>query len=137
MLFQSKQNRKQKISRQSVIQDRIAAGIVRKTIRLQQRGAAFLQRRTERLTGRLKKYLLIGFCLLSGGYSLYLIAECFVHPKSQAFLVTPISVSKHTGQAGNENIPPSIVATLEELQDINRFRWYMISLPHSPSGKTA
>jgi hypothetical protein len=126
MLTPSKRKRNQQKDKQHV---------AHKGISILQHCAAFLQRKTEGLTGRAKKYLLALFCLLSGGYSLYLSADSLMHHKARSFSVTPLSIPKHTGQAGDENLLPAIAVTLEEYKKLERFRRYMDSLVQSPSGK--
>ena len=127
--------RKKNKNLHSDAQDRIANGIVLKCMRIQSKWADYLQGKTERLSSRVKKYGLIGFCVLFGGFSLYLTINGFNKRSSKKFSVAPIIVPEHTGKAGEQNTRATIIITKKEFQKIERFRHYMDSLGQSVAGR--
>lgn len=135
MFLSFKHKRSQKDHIENDAQDKIAIGIVNKTIKIQEQCAIFMQLQIERLSGRVKKFLLVMFFLLSGGYSLYLIAESLISHKSKSFSISPIKIPQHTGKADDENIQPFIMVTTEEYGNIQNFRHYMDSLTQPTKGK--
>lgn len=116
-------------------QNRIANNIVHKCIKAQEHCATYIQRQTERLSGRIKKSLLVMFFLSSGGYSLFLIAESLKSHKGNFFSVTPIKVPKHIDKVGDENTKAPAIVSEAEYEKIHRFKLYMDSLAKNPSGK--
>lgn len=131
--FKHKSSQKQQI--ENTAQDRIATSIVHKCIKVQEQCGTFMQHQTERLSGRVKKFMIVIFFLLSGGYSLYLIAESLISHKSKPLSIAPIKVPEHTGKSGNENTKAPVIVSKAEYEKIRRFRFYMDSLARSPSGK--
>jgi hypothetical protein len=135
MFLSFRHKRPQKPHIDSDAQDKIVNSIVHMCIKEQQRCSIFMQRQTQRLSLRIKKFLLVMFLLLSSGYSFYLIAENLISYKSKAFFIEPIKIPKHTCKSGNENIQPDIAVTTEEYLNMQRFQHCMDSLGQTPSGK--
>ncbi|MEJ7737003.1 MAG: hypothetical protein WKF97_06215 [Chitinophagaceae bacterium] len=132
-LFKHTTNKKE--NRQNVVQDRIATGIFIRTIRIQERYAGLMQRKSEHLSMPVKKYLLIAFCFLSSAYSIYIIAESFGIQEQTSFSFQTIISPQHIGKAGNEIMNPNTLVTLKENQKVQRFLYYMDSLAQTSSGK--
>jgi hypothetical protein len=135
MLFLFRYITRQKQHNQNAAQDKIAFSIIRKCIRLQSRWADYLQRKSDRLSAKVKKYALISFCLLAGGCSLYSIIESFRTTSDNVFSVAPIKVPEHAIKTEEANRQPSIIITKDAFENVQRFRYYMDSLTRSSSGK--
>jgi hypothetical protein len=133
LLFKHKRNQKQDIG--NSVQDRIANSIGLKYIKVQVQCATFLQQKSERLSGKVKKLLLVMFLLLSCGYSLYLIIESFLIDKNKSFSITAIRFLKQTRNAVDENTQASEIFSEAEYERITRFRVHMDSLAKSATGK--
>lgn len=131
--FKDKSNQRQ--DKENPDQDRVANSIVHKCIKAQEQCAAFMQRQTERLSGKVKKFLLVLFFLLGSGYSLYLISESLISHGVESFSITPIKIPKHADKAGDKNTPASITISKAEYEKIHRFKLYMDSLAKNSSGK--
>lgn len=129
------QKSKPKTNNQEAAQKRLTASSGHRCLHLLERWAACLQHQADKLSGRFKKIALVGFCLLSGGYSLYLVINNLTNHPPKAFLIAPIKVSEQAGQTGEENLSPVVVITPAEYQELQRFRHYMDSLAGSPSGR--
>lgn len=115
--------------------DKLAAGIVMKCLRVQGKWADCLQRKTNSLSLKARKYSLVLFCLLSVGSSLYLIVESVTGTSNKNLGVAPIRVPVHATQNGEENTRSPLLMTKMEVERIERFRRYMDSLGESPLGR--
>ena len=115
--------------------EKIANTIVTKSIRIQERWAAFMQGLTEKLSTRSKKWSIILFCLLAGGYSLYTIIESFSAKKKKPFVLTNIKTPKYFTHSSEEDIQAIITIPEREYQKIIQFRKYMDSLSGTKTGK--
>jgi hypothetical protein len=80
------------------------------------------------------KTLLVFFCLSTGGYSVYLIANAIISPdrKQPVFKVDQVDVPKHYDQSGDELMPEAKVDE-ETFIKIQGFKKYMDSLKQSKS----
>lgn len=119
----------------NIASDRMAKNIVVWCIKQQQRWAAFMQRRMERLSGKGKLIALLLFCLIAGSLSIYLIASSLIGKPFVSISVSHIKTPLHTNRSGDENTRSGIVVSKQEYQRIERFRHYMDSLARSPSGR--
>jgi hypothetical protein len=70
---------------QNAKQERIANHIFNTTIKFQQKWAAYLQSKTNHLSTEVKIWLLIAFCFISIGYSIYRLKYSFA-TKSETFI---------------------------------------------------
>lgn len=116
------------------MQEKLATTIVTKSIQLQERWAAFMQRKTEQLSNPSKKYSIILFCLLAGGYSLYTIGDSLTAKKKKTPAITKIKTLKHVKQTGDGINYNSIVISEHEFNKIQIFKSYMDSLGKSATG---
>ena len=109
--------------------DKIANLIVRRAILLQTRWANFMQRNSERLSEKNKKYILLIFSILTGLYSCFIIIQSFTGDAKHPFTITNI----HLPKAIHEVSKPPPVSEKEYLQ-IERYKKYMDScgLPIRP-----
>ena len=113
----------------------IAYGIVHKCLKIQSKWAAYMQRKSEQLSSHGKKYLLVLFCFLAGGASIYTIADNLSSSKKKAFTIPALSIPVHIGKAGEERKYPTIIITKAQIDKIRRFQRYMDSLDQSTDGK--
>jgi hypothetical protein len=120
---------------QPSVQDKVAAGIVEKCIRVQWKWADYLQRKTEILSPGAKKYGLALFCLLSMGGSFYLVRESFSPGDQRPLFASPIPPSLHYRKTGEESTRSFLLITKDEFQRMKRFRHYIDSLSRSASGQ--
>ena len=103
--------------------DKLAGSIVTKTIRFQTRWANFMQRNTERLSLKTKKYFLIFFSLLTGMYSCLIIIQSFTGKTKPTFSITAIHTPKHVIE---EKTNIAVISESEYLQ-IEHYKKYMDS----------
>ncbi len=134
MLFIFKHKSNQKQEKQNSKQDKIAEGIVKRCIIVQNEASKVLQDRFEMLSISRKRFVVVVFCVTSFGCSVYLMLRSFDKHTDNAFLITTISVPK---QAGSElhSSQASNGVTKAELEKIIKFRDYLDSLAKSESGK--
>lgn len=133
MLFSFNYKKKQEPAGLSEAQNRIARNIVYRCIRWQSKWAARMQYKTEHLSARGKVMILSLFCLLAGGYSLYLITSSF----SGKPVLPLTSIGQPRQVHSPDDIIPlaSVVIAEEKYQEIQRFRQYIDSLAQTSSGK--
>lgn len=132
LLFKNRGRKEQQGS--NAFADKVAAGIVTKCIRVQSKWADYMQRKTEGLSHKAKKWCLTLFCLLSVGCSLYLIIESFTGTSKRSLGVAPINVPVHSTQTGEEATRSFHLITKKEFEKIERFRHHVDSLSRSTTG---
>lgn len=132
LLFKNKERKEQQS--QYSFHDKVAAGIVKGCIQVQTKWAAYMQRKTEGLSPKAKKYCLLLFCLLSVGCSLYLIIESFIGTSKKNIGVAPIDVPVHAAQNGEKYTRSFLLITKKEFERIARFHHYVDSLGRSAAG---
>ena len=135
MLFSNK--KKQKVTRKNEARDKIAKSAARYFILWQTKWAAWMQQKTERLSGKGKVMVLILFCMLAGGTSIYIATSSFSGKQAPPFSVGSIKQPKYIQNPDDENPRTSSRISEEEYQQIRRFKLYMDSLAvaNGPSGR--
>jgi hypothetical protein len=131
-LFKSRKQRKQPGPNEFL--DNVVVGIVTRCIGVQGKWAAFMQRKTNRLSLQARKICLLLFCLLSIGCSLYLIVGSVTGTSNKHLGVASIRVPLHATQNGDENTRSSLLITKKEVERIELFRRHMDSLGESAPG---
>ena len=123
MLLPFRQKSQQESQEQEAAQNRLAIRIVQQCLKIQERWANFLQDKTEGLSCRIKKYGLAFFCLLSGGYSTYLVIHSFTWYPLKVVLFTsikffaPVSQTKNRLNAvGNKKKDKAVTVGKQEQQ---------------------
>ncbi|MDQ6609866.1 MAG: hypothetical protein M3Y85_08600 [Bacteroidota bacterium] len=130
--------KKDKTKKDNAVQERIANIIVSKCIVMQKRWAVFMQESLERLSVNGKKYVLICYCVLFGGFSIYLIGENVRGSNKKLFTVTSIKAPSHlleTGEPKKKLFGVSALIPDLEYKKIQRFKNYMDSLVKTKKGK--
>ena len=135
MLFSNK--KKQKVTGKNEARDKIAKNSARYFILSQTKWAAWMQRKTERMSGKGKVMALILFCMLAGGNSIYIATSSFSGKQAPPFSVGSIKQPKYIQNPDDEKTRASVSISEEEYQRIHRFKLYMDSLAiaNGPSGK--
>jgi hypothetical protein len=116
-------------------QDRLASGVAAKCKKMQLQWANYLQRETEHVSGKAKRFGLFLFCLLAGSYCGFLAFDSFIDSESKPFPVTNIKVPAHAGKAREEAVQPLV--TKEMYQRVQRFRGFIDSLCGTAKGRMA
>ena len=82
------------------------------------------------------KVILIAFCLLGGGFSLYLVGVAVLKTDREqpAFKIDPVSVTKHYDRSGNEQLRSDEYVDKETYQQLESFEQYMDSLQRTATG---
>ena len=125
--------RKQRFPRKKEAREKNSKSIAGYFIHLQTKCAAWIQQKTERLSGKAKMLVLILFCTLSGGYNIYIGTSGFSQMQALSFSVGSIEQPGYT-RPSKETIN-SIGISKEEHQWIRRFKAHMDNMARSPSGK--
>lgn len=122
MLF----SKKKKIPRDNPLQDTIAGKIAGGFIKAQTLFSTGMSRLFLNMHPKKLKILFISFCLLSGGFSIYLLVDAVISTPTPAMKIDHVRVPKHFNQPGDdiiENVlPPEIYLQVQQ------YRKYMDSL---------
>ncbi len=130
-----KHKEKQKQHRNNVLQERVATNIANKFIRIQQQWALTMQRLTERLSRTAKKIALTAFCLLSGGYSIYLMTGRFTTQQGKSLSITTIQLPGYPRKNPDYRKRNYPRAAAPEYLKIKQFILYLDSLSQNQQGK--
>lgn len=128
--FQHKKPQKQHIENSP--HDRVANTLGQNCIQIQEHFAMYIQRRTERLSYKTKKLLVVIFFLLSTGYSLHLMVESLKSCKVAGFSITTIKFPASIGNAGDENGKTNVIVSPPKYERKHRSQLNMDSLARSP-----
>ena len=110
--------------------DKIAQKIVNRCLGLQFKASTFLQNRSEMLSTKLKKLLVIAFCVFSICSCIYIVIKSLRPQPYTSLAIKPIRVPTQHLQ---KNLRPSI--SKHEFEKIQKFKGYLDSLYTSKSGK--
>jgi hypothetical protein len=110
--------------------DRVAEKIAAAAIKLQQLFAEKMNRLFMKTDFKRLKIILILFCICTGGYSIYLIANSVISAdrKQNSFEVQQMDVPKYFDKTGDENLIPEAYVDEETYHQVKQFRNYMDSL---------
>lgn len=119
------------------ISDKVAGKIARVIHYLQLKFSIVMNNIFARLSPVQLKVLLVAFCLLSGGFSIYLFGDAiFGKRQHQANIqIDQINIPKHFNRTGEDVIQQDYLVDQETFLQILQFKSYMDSLMKSPSGK--
>ena len=135
MAFLFRKKHKTKTEGVEEVHDRILRQMVNTCLRLQSNWALWMSRRTEHLSSKTLRLLLLAFIALAGGYSIYLIGQSFLGNQANAISITPIKKPGHVLQACDALLRPDTIVSKTDYHGIIRFRGYMDSLCRTPTGK--
>lgn len=116
--------------------EKVAKRIASFLLKTQSKFAAVMNNQTKNIPSKKMKILLIVFCLLGGGFSLFLTLEAVLKPDREqpAFKIEPVSVPKHYDQSDDEELRSDQYIDNETYQQIQAFEQYMDSLQRTPTG---
>jgi|SRR6218665_1153422 len=120
---------------ESPVKDKVAGKIVTATLKIQQHWAAAMQSIAERIPVKKRKWMVILFILIGGGYSFYLIASSLSGSHHQGLKITSIKTPKYITNAGDSLIQSAGLIPESEYKKIKQFKNYMDSLNKSVAGK--
>lgn len=95
-----------------------------------------LNRKTANLTQRGKVILLIVFCIVFGGGSIYVLVDGWSSSKPSSTVLKSkfISVPKHVDKMDTDTPKINVFITAEDIRKIKQFRRYMDTLKNSKQG---
>ncbi len=127
-LFKKKRN--DAAENKKTISDKVAGKIAGAAIKMQQAFANKMNKLFETMNVKRIKIVLIVFCITTGGYSLYLLANSVFKKdsKQQAFKVEQVDVPKHFDKTGEEKIMPEAAIDEQTYNQIQDFKKYMDSI---------
>ena len=110
--------------------DKVAKGIAGFFIKLQTKFAIVMNKLFSNMPVKKINALLIVFCLSSGGYSIYLLANAIFSSdkKQSSFKVDQVDVPKHFDKTGDEISQPENYVDEETHRQLHEFKQYMDSL---------
>jgi len=124
-----------KQSEQSSEQERIATHIFNTTIEFQQKWSTYLQRKTNRLSNVVKICLLIAFCFISTGYSIYRLKYSFTTSRESVIQVDRFVTKGSTSNSGDLILKPHKQPANDKFFRIQKFLKYIDSLNLTTSGR--
>lgn len=132
MFFRRKKDKKTS----QPVKEKAAKGIAQFLLRTQSKFADVMSNQTKHIPSKKMKIILIAFCLLGGGVSLYLTLEAVLKPDREqpAFKIDPVSVPKHYDRSGDEELRSDQYGDKETYQQIESFEQYMDSLQGTATG---
>ncbi|MBN8880657.1 MAG: hypothetical protein J0I32_24160 [Sphingobacteriales bacterium] len=132
MLFRKKKDKQNS----HPVKEKAAKGIASFLLKTQSKFAAVMNNQTKNIPSKKMKILLLVFCLIGGGFSLYLTLEAILKPDREqpAFKIDPVSVPKHYDRSGDEELRSDHYIDNETYQQIQAFEQYMDSLQRTPTG---
>jgi hypothetical protein len=119
------------------IKDKAARGIARFLLTMQTKFSEFMNARMKNIPVKKIKILLVLFCMLGGGYSVYLFAAAILgsEKEQQRLKIEHVNVPKYYDQGGDDEFKTEHYVDEEIFQQIQSFEKFMDSLRHSESGR--
>jgi len=110
--------------------DKVARKIAGFGIKAQLKFATVMNNLLNTMKIKKLKTILLVFCITCGGYSIYLVANAIIKPRSsqQDFKVDQVEVPKHYDRTGEEIVAPENSIDEETYEKIQGFKKYMDSL---------
>lgn len=108
--------------------DKTAGKIARAGMKLQTTFASAMNKMFSNMPSKKLKILLVTFCLVSGGFSLYLVfASIFGSSKNGSVQIEQITVPKHINRPAGEIDPTDNTIDDETYQEVQHYKHYMDS----------
>jgi hypothetical protein len=110
--------------------DRAACKIAGAGIRLQTKFAKMMNQLTSNLPRKKLKFILVAFCVISGGFSIYLAGHAvFGKSKNQPTIkIEQMNTPRHFDKTGSEINEPENTVPEDLYRDIQEYKHYMDSL---------
>lgn len=133
MLFRRKRSEK---TGDYSVKGRAAKGIANFLLTVQREFSECMNTSTKNVSAKNMKIALIVFCLFSGGFSIYLIAQAILRSdKEQPVLkIDQVDVPKHYDRIGDEDLHTEQYVDRESYERIESFERYMDSLQQTQQG---
>lgn len=133
MLFRRKKHK----SSEEPIKEKAAKGIARFLLKLQTKFADTMNTTTKNISPKSMKLILVTFCFLGGGYSIYLIADAVLKPdaKQPEFKIEQMNVPKYYDKNGDDYLQTEQYVDEETYQRMETFELYMDSLQKTTDGR--
>ncbi|HNU47254.1 MAG TPA: hypothetical protein PKM40_00385 [Bacteroidia bacterium] len=121
--------RKKKESENGV-SDKVAGKIAGFGIAIQTRFATTMNKLFEKMNHKRLKIWLALFCIICGGYSIYLLSNAIISPTAnqQSIKIDPVKIPRHYDNTGDGILSSDNVVDEETFQKIQAFKSYMDSL---------
>lgn len=118
------------------VKEKAAKGIAQFLLKTQSKFADIMNNQAKHIPSKRMKAILIAFCLLGGGYSLYLVGEAILKSDKEqpAFKIDPVNVPKHYDRSGDEGSRSDQYVDKETYEQIESFEQYMDSLQRTATG---
>ncbi len=128
-MFGKRKNKKTKAPGEDW-KDKAAGKIANVTIRLQTKFAHVMNKLVSTMPQKKLKIILIAFCLISGGFSIYLAANAIfgTTKKQPAIKVNPIHIPRHYDKTGSEINEPDNAIGDDLYREMQEYKHYMDSL---------
>jgi hypothetical protein len=111
---------------ESLLKDKAATKIVNLLLKLQVKFSKVMSSFIKKISVKKLKVLLVVFCVLGGGSSIYLIAEAIFKDEQPALKIEGINVPKYLDQGGD--LQSGKYVEPESYKDLQSFRRYMDSV---------
>jgi hypothetical protein len=114
--------RKKKVEKENPLQDKVAGKIAGLFILLQTKFGTTMNKRFASMNVKKVKRVLLIFCVVSGGLSIYFFAEAIVSKPKPGFKIEQVRMPQHFDQSGDEvmeNVMPDDI--YEQIQDYKRY----------------
>jgi hypothetical protein len=126
-LFKRNMNALKNRHRNKIWTDKAAEKIAIFLLGTQEKFSSSMNRIVSKMPVTKLKIALLFFCLLGGGFSIYLVVISIVHPDPKGMKVNKIEILKHTDQT--IKIPESSIVISDEMyKNIQGYKRYMDSL---------
>ena len=123
--------RKMKVD-ENLLKDKVAARVAKLLLKIQVKFSEFMSACVSKVSPKRLRLLLVVFCLLGGGFSIYLITSSIFQDEIGGFKIEKINVPKVYD--GGNNLRSEQVVDEEIYKAIERFEWFMDSLRGSQMG---
>lgn len=101
----------------------------------QRKWATLLNQQAEKYSKQSKQILLVIFCLLFGGGSIFIMVRAIENPSEKLKIEKMSFPGYATGADTSSTFQPTAVLTEKQYRNIQRFKRYMDSLQNTTAGK--
>ncbi len=117
------------------IKDKLLKQFDEANLRLQYKFAHWLERKTALWSRKSWILILIIFTILTCGSIVYVVIKSFAQSEVNAIRIIPITKSTNSREIDSKTGPLKVSISSSEFEKTVRFRRYMDSLVHSPTGQ--
>jgi len=134
MLFRKKKNKEEN---NQPVKDKVASKIVSFILKMQTGFANYMNKRTTNIPIPTMKIIVIGFCLVCGTYSIYLVTDSVLRKteKVKTIRIDRMNIPKYIDRSTDKSSGIENQVTKGLYKKLQAFRYYMDSLHSSISGR--